>query len=99
MLALDRSPSRRGLGRNIRPITTAGMLAGLNGLFDSKTAGAARSWGEALVRDVEAWQQREARRRDAFSVEQMARRISDECGVSLEYARLASGLMNGGRNG
>jgi len=102
MSTLDRAPSRNHRPRSTTapwPINTASLLTSLEGRFDSTTVLKAHRWGENLAREADAWRLIQVRRHDGFSVEQIARRIADECGVSMEYARLASRYMNGGRDG
>lgn len=101
MLTLERGSPGNDKGRNAdmapRPVKTASLLAGFEGYFDTTTTRKAQAWGEALAREIEAWRHIQRARSDGYSVERMARKIAAECSVSIEYARLASRLMNGGR--
>lgn len=75
------------------------ILAGIEGFTTTTEQRQAQVWAEDMLRSLETWRHVQERRKDGHSVEQAARKIAAECGVSLAYGRMAARLLSGGCRG
>ena len=101
MLTLERgSPGNdrsRSANRRYGSLNLSQFLAGIEDFTTSTEQRQAQVWAEDMLRSLETWRHVQERRKDGHSIEQAARKIAAECGVPLDYGRMAARLLNGGR--
>lgn len=101
MLILERGSPGNGRSRSANrrhgSPNLSQFLAGIEDFTTGTEQREAQVWAEGVLRSVETWRHIQGRRGDGHSLEQAARKIAAEAGVSMEYARMAARLLNGGR--